>query len=123
MVRLGPRRARGRMIALTRLLLATALCLAAVGIGGASAAVPGAASDVRELADQMETLHPDLFATVKRARFKTAVSSLAARANTLEENELLVELMRIAAMPGNGNGHTGIFPGDPGHRRQMHLYP
>jgi hypothetical protein len=111
------------MTALTRLLLTIALCLAAAGIGGASAAVPGAASDVRLLAEQMETLHPDLFASVNRARFRTAVSNLAARADGLDENDLLVELMRIAALPGNGNGHTGIFPGDPGHRRQMHLYP
>ena len=31
--------------------------------------------------------------------------------------------MRLAALPGNGNGHGGIFPGDPQHRRTMHLYP
>ena len=31
--------------------------------------------------------------------------------------------MRIAALPGNGNGHSGIFPGDPQHRRDLHLYP
>ena len=31
--------------------------------------------------------------------------------------------MRIAALPGIGNGHTGIFPGDPQHRRDLHLYP
>jgi hypothetical protein len=111
------------MTALTRLLLTIAICLTAAGIGGASAAVPGASSDVRLLAEQMETVHPDLFASVNRARFRTAVSNLAARADTLAENGLLVELMRIAALPGNGNGHTGIFPGDPGHRREMHLYP
>ncbi len=26
-------------------------------------------------------------------------------------------------MPGTGNGHTGIFPGDPQHRGDLHLYP
>jgi hypothetical protein len=31
--------------------------------------------------------------------------------------------MRIAALPGNGNGHSGIFPGDPQHRRDVHFYP
>ena len=110
------------MTAMTRLLLTIALCLAA-GFSGASAAVPGAASDVRLLGEQMETLHPDLFASVNRTRFRSAVNGLAARADTLSENELFVELMRIAALPGNGNGHTGIFPGDPGHGREMHLYP
>ena len=31
--------------------------------------------------------------------------------------------MRLAALPGIGNGHTGIFPGDPEHRRDLHFYP
>ena len=112
------------MTLLTRLLLAVALFLVAVGSSGASsAAVPGAESDVRLLAQQLETVHPDLFASVPRARFRAAVESAAARADELSENELLVELMRIAALPGIGNGHSGIFPGDPQHRRDLHLYP
>ena len=87
------------------------------------ATVPGAESDVRLLAQQLEAVHPDLFASVPRARFRSAVETAAARADELSENELLVELMRIAALPGIGNGHTGIFPGDPQHRRDLHLYP
>ena len=71
----------------------------------------------------MEEIHPDLFATVSKARFRAVVDDLAARANGLSENELLVGLMRLAALPGNRNGHGGIFPGDPQHRRTMHLYP
>ena len=85
--------------------------------------MPGAESDVRLLAQQLEAIHPDLFDSVPRARFKSAVDTAAARADELSENELLVELMRIAALPGNGNGHSGIFPGDPQHRRDLHLYP
>ncbi len=102
-----------------------ALCLVAVGSSGAStsATVPGAESDVRLLAQQLEAVHPDLFDSVPRARFRSAVDSAAARADELSENELLVELMRIAALPGNGNGHSGIFPGDPQHRRDIHFYP
>ncbi len=112
------------MNALARALLVIALCLVAVGPGGASAApVPGAESDVRFLAEQMEAIHPDLFDSVDRGRFRSAVEGVAARADELSENELLVELMRLAALPGIGNGHSGIFPGDPRHRRQLHFYP
>jgi hypothetical protein len=112
-------------IPLARLLLIAALSLVAVGHSGAStsATVPGAESDVRLLAQQLEAIHPDLFASVPRARFRSAVESAAARADELSENELLVELMRLAALPGIGNGHTGIFPGDPQHGRTLHLYP
>jgi Peptidase family S41 len=111
------------MTLLARPVLVVALCLVAVGSSGASAAVPGAESDVRLLAQQLEAVHPDLYASVPRARFKSAVDRAASRAAELSENELLVELMRIAALPGNGNGHSGIFPGDPQHRRDLHLYP
>jgi hypothetical protein len=113
------------MIPLARLLLIAALSLVAVGPSGAStsATVPGAESDVRLLAQQLEAIHPDLFASVPRARFRSAVERAAARADEISENELLVELMRLAALPGIGNGHTGIFPGDPQHRRDLHFYP
>ena len=113
------------MTLLARLLAVVALCLVAVGSSGAStsATVPGAESDVRLLAQQLEAIHPDLFDSVPRARFRSVVDTAAARADELSENELLVELMRIAALPGNGNGHSGIFPGDPQHRRDLHLYP
>ena len=71
------------MIPLARLLLIAALSLVAVGPGGAStsATVPGAESDVRLLAQQLEAIHPDLFASVTRARFRTAVETPAARAD------------------------------------------
>ncbi|HEU0304093.1 MAG TPA: S41 family peptidase [Gaiellaceae bacterium] len=107
--------------------LVVALSLAAAGCGGGGAPavdpVAGGAADVRALAKQMETVHPDLYATVDRDEFRAAVDDVASRADELEPNELVVELMRLAAMPGVGNGHSGIFPGDPGHRRTLHLYP
>ena len=114
---------------MTRSLATVAVLLAVAGCGGGAAAatpaaaVPGAATDVRALAAQMEATHPDLYATVPRGRFQAVVEDVASRADRLEANELLVELMRIAALPGVGNGHGGIFPGDPAHTRQLHLYP
>ena len=31
--------------------------------------------------------------------------------------------MRMIALLGPRNGHTGLFPGDPSHARELHLYP
>jgi hypothetical protein len=42
---------------------------------------------------------------------------------SLNDDELLVGLMRLAALPGVRDGHTGIFPLDPGNRRVLHAYP
>jgi len=112
---------------MTRVLLLAAVAIAAAGCGGGGVPqappIPGAAADVRVLAEQMETLHPDLYATMNRERFRESVDDVAGRADELAPNELIVELMRLAAMPGVGNGHGGIFPGDPGHNRTLHLYP
>lgn len=108
-----------------------ALVLGVVAIAGAaqggwaqanSFAIPGAAKDVRELGAQLETIHPDLFRNVSKLRFRSEVDTLAHRAPSLDPNQLLVGLMRIAALPGDRNGHTGLFPLQP-HRRELHLYP
>jgi hypothetical protein len=34
-----------------------------------------------------------------------------------------VGLLRIIALLGPRNGHTGLFPGDPSNTRELHLYP
>src|SRR4029453_2757020 len=78
--------------------------------GRSSSAIPGAAKDVRQLGAELESLHPNLFRNVSRTRFRSEVSALARRAPSLDANQLLVGLMRIAALPGDRNGHTGLFP-------------
>lgn len=113
---------RGRAARGLAAVAAAVAAFALVSVAG-SGAVPGGAADVRQLAQEMEDVHPNLFANVSEARFHAVVYDLAARANGLSEDELLVGLMRLAALPGNGNGHGGIFPGDPQDRRTMHLYP
>ena len=75
------------------------------------------------LGDALDGIHPDLYENVTRARFRAEVDRLARRAPSLDRSELLVGLMRIAALPGVRNGHTGLFPLHPGHRRPVHLYP
>ena len=89
---------------------------------GSSSAIPGAAKDVRALGAELESLHPNLFRNVSRKRFRSEVAALARRAPSLDANQLLVGLMRVAALPGDRNGHTGLFPLH-GHKRELHLYP
>ena len=81
-----------------------------------------AADDVRFLAPVMERIHPNLFHTVSRDRFHSEVERLAARADALERDELLVELMRIVALTGERDGHMGLFP-LVDHARPLHLAP
>jgi len=109
-------------------LLAAAVATVLVGCGGtaeerAPASSPQAAADVRALAEHMRAAHPNLHHSVSRAVFAAARDRLAERAPELEPDALLVELMRFAALAGERDGHTGIFPLDPGHRRQLHLFP
>jgi hypothetical protein len=102
-----------------------AFALAVVASTGAVGRTPASgsdvAADVRLLAKTFEETHPRLFRPVSRERFRAEVESLARRAPTLSANELF-GLMRIAALPGPRNGHTGIVP-LAGHRRPLHLNP
>ena len=82
-----------------------------------------AATDVRDLGDSIEQIHPAPFRSISRARFEAEVNELAARAPTISRDELLVGVLRIIASLGPRNGHTGLFPGDPGNVRPLHLYP
>ncbi len=51
------------------------------------------------------------------------MDALARRAPTITRNELLVGVLRIIALLGPRNGHTGLFPGDPANSPPLHLYP
>jgi hypothetical protein len=80
------------------------------------------ADDVRELGASLEQLHPEPFRSVTRRRFRDEVAELARRAPSISRNELLVGVLRIIALLGPRNGHTGLFPGDT-HTQPLHLYP
>ena len=82
-----------------------------------------AAEDVRELGGAIEQIHPAPFRSVSRQRFRAEVDELARRASSISRNELLVGVLRIIALLGPRNGHTGLFPGDPNHVSPLHLYP
>ena len=95
-------------------------------VGCASGAEPASPTPVEleilALADSMERAHPNLFHSVSRATFRTEAESLAARASELSRDELIAGLMRLAALPGERDGHTGIFPFDA-HAKSLHVYP
>jgi Peptidase family S41 len=81
-----------------------------------------AADDVRELGASIEQLHAEPFRSVTRQRFRAEVDELARRAASISRNELLVGVLRIIALLGPRNGHTGLFPGDT-HTQPLRLYP
>jgi dienelactone hydrolase len=103
---------------------AVALACALVACGSSAARSEGPnAADVRLAAQRLREDHPNLFHDVSRATFDAAVEELAGRADAIGQDELLVGLMRLAALPGVRDGHTGVFPLDPDNQRVLHLYP
>ena len=78
--------------------------------------------EILSLADSMEEIHPQLFHDVPRAAFRAQAESLAERSSDLSRAELVTEVMRLVALPGERDGHTAVYPFDQ-HARPLHLYP
>jgi len=96
-------------------------------VGGASGAARPASStagdDVRLEMERIRAVHPDPFHATPEAVFQAAADDLAARADGLSRDRLLVELMRFTNLLGERDGHSGIFPLDSAHKRVLHLFP
>ena len=105
------------------LLVPVAMVLVVPNAQARPSAQVDAAGDVRELAASIESIHPEPFRSVPKRRFSAAVESLARQASSLSRDQLLVGLLRVIALLGPRNGHTGLFPLDPEHTRELHLYP
>jgi hypothetical protein len=60
---------------------------------------------------------------VSREEFRAAVDRAVSRLSGLERDHALVEVMRLAALPGERDGHTGVYPFDDEHRPRLHGYP
>ena len=105
------------------LLVPVAMVLIASSAQARPSAPMTAAQDVRELGHSIEQIHPDPFRSVPRQKFESAVSELARKAPALDRDELLVGVLRIIGLLGPRNGHTGLFPLDPAHTDELHLYP
>ena len=83
----------------------------------------GFRADVEAMLQARDTIHPDGWFGMDRAEWMAAADEVAARAETLSDDQRLVELVRLAAMPTwNGrDGHSGIWPFTPDDG--THLYP
>ncbi len=78
--------------------------------------------ELSELAETMEASHPDLFHDVSRETFRAEAAKLSRSAPDLSRDELVVGVMRVAALPGARDGHTAVYPFDQ-HARGLHVYP
>ncbi len=105
-------------------LLLVLLVAATVGCAAGSSpqAVPGAESDVRLFAAELERIHPNPYHATPRAEYARRVDELAARAASLDRDQLVVELMRTLALLGERDGHSGIYTLHT-HPRPLRLYP
>lgn len=65
-------------------------------------------ADLHFMASEMERIHKDLYHTVSRSAFQQEVVSLHDRIPGLQRHEIIVGLMRIAALVGDG--HTNVSP-------------
>lgn len=65
-------------------------------------------ADLRYMAEQMPKLHNNLFHTMTREQFETAVKNLDKRIPTLARHQIIVEMMRITAMVNDG--HSNVYP-------------
>lgn len=64
--------------------------------------------DLRFMAREMERTHKNLYHTMSRDQFVSAVAALDERIPALERHEVIVEMARIVAAVGDG--HTNIYP-------------
>jgi hypothetical protein len=111
-----------------RVAVAVLVLVAAASGAGATAARPAAQPtplqrELSGLATRMEQLHPNLFHATPRSRFRAAAAELARRAPGLSRAQLVVGVMRLVALAGPRDGHTGVYPLDPGHPRPLAFYP
>jgi hypothetical protein len=80
-------------------------------------------SDLDDLVERMEAIHPNLFHDVPESEFDAAVDDLRAGIPAMSDAEVVVGLMRLVALPGSRgrDGHSGMWPG--GQRPLFHRYP
>jgi len=64
--------------------------------------------DLRFLAAEMPTRHPDLFSLVPSKTFNNAIKNFEQKLPELTENQIILGFMKILALPDDG--HTTMFP-------------
>jgi hypothetical protein len=85
--------------------------------------VSGWQRDIDELLTAREQLHPSPYQGVSKTAMKAAAAELSGRVAALTDDQMRVELTRLAALPGlrGREGHSGVFPFTPDSG--THLYP
>jgi hypothetical protein len=76
-------------------------------------------SDLTLLQQRLPQIHPH----VDEQAFDAAVAHFRQKLPTLTEDQADVGFMKLVASLGDRNGHTGVFPLDPGNQRAFHEYP
>jgi hypothetical protein len=78
--------------------------------------------DGSALGEAIATWHPHPFQYVAADEFADRVSAARRQVAGGDRSLAVVELMRLAALLGDRNGHTAILPADD-HPDPLHLYP
>jgi Peptidase family S41 len=105
------------------LALSSFAIIASLVAAGASGARTDAAGDIRNLVVEVEQRHPNPYHAVSRDDFRRAADDLAVRAPSLTRNQLIVGVMRLLALLGERDGHSGLFPIQQGHGHSLNAYP
>jgi hypothetical protein len=100
-----------------------AAALLALSAPNATGARLDAAADIRNLVVELERQHPDPYHAVSREDFHRAADDLAARAPGLRRDQLVVGVMRLLAMLGERDGHSGVHPLSPMSGQNLRAYP
>jgi hypothetical protein len=74
--------------------------------------------DVEYLSSQLVALHPNAFHSTPRETYDAATTALVSAIPTLQDHQIMAEMVRLAALLGDG--HTYVNPYNEGHFR---LYP
>jgi Peptidase family S41 len=99
------------------------ICAVAVLAPGASGASADASSDIRNMVVELEQRHPNPYHAVSREDFNRAADELASRAPALTRDQQVVGVMRLLAMLGERDGHSGIHPLSPIPGQRLTTYP
>lgn len=88
------------------------------------ARIAGWRADLEQLVTARERYHPEPWHGIERAEYVAAVGEVSDRVPELTDDELLVEITRLAAMPtwAGRDGHGGIHPWGEG-TYGVHSYP
>lgn len=72
-------------------------------------------TDIRFMKKRMEQTHFDLFSNISKEQWDASFDAILAKAGTLDDQQLLAEMLKITASVGDG--HTVVFPPLKGNLR------